>query len=698
MAGHSRASSLQLALLSLLSAFLLFQVQPVIGKFILPWFGGGPGVWTTSMLFFQVLLFAGYAYAHGLTRLPGRWQFLIHGVIVLAAVFMLPIAPGEKWRPANGDDPVSRILLLLLANVALPYFALSSTSPLVQVWFSRADESRKPWKLYALSNIGSLAALLSYPFFFEPRWDVVEQTRMWSGAFVVFAVLSWLGARADLRAPTAPLAAEVGPGADDASTTAVSWWRRALWLALPAVASALLLATTNHLCEDVAVIPFLWVLPLALYLGTFIICFERERWYARPLWAPAAMLLLVAAGAHEGLADAAWFHHDLAPDFRHEIALVGAAMYLGCMVCHGELSRLKPAPRHLTEFYLFMSAGGALGGMIVSLLAPRIFNTYAEWPLALVVTFAIAALSLVRAAWSRAGWARRVALFAVVTGSTVAGQWFVSKLMGEKDETRIDVVRNFYGVVSVHEDYDANGAGWRTLYHGSIIHGHQYLSPEWRNEPLSYYGHDTGIGRALLTLKGRKDARVGVVGMGTGTTASYGEKGQVFRFYDINPEIPRIARKHFHFLGDLEKRGGRVDVVMGDARQSLEHEPPQNYDVLLLDAFSGDAVPVHLLTREAFEIYRRHMKPDGIIAVHVSNRYLALAPVVERLAAAISMKTTRVVTELDGFDEYTSYVLVTNNDAFLKANPSEAPDKNEPPAPSLWTDRRHNLFEILLKE
>lgn len=698
MVPHSRlASSLQLGALSLLSAFLLFQVQPVISKFILPWFGGSPGVWTTSMLFFQVLLFAGYAYAHGLTRLPRKWQFIIHGALVLAAVCSLPIAPDSKWKPSSGDDPVSRILLVLLANVALPYLVLSSTSPLVQVWFSRASAGSKPWRLYALSNIGSLAALLSYPFFFEPRWDVMEQTRMWSAAFVVFALLSGLGAHRDWRTRSIAGDGEAATATRDSQEHSPSWSQRLLWLLLPAIASVLLLATTNHLCQDVAVIPFLWVLPLSLYLLTFIICFEHERWYVRPLWALPALLLLFAAGTHENLKEVKWLHLDLTPNFQCEIALISAAMFAGCMICHGELARRKPDPRHLTEFYLLMSAGGAVGGLFVSLAAPRLFKTYAEWPIALMVTYVIAALVLLRASWSLPRNWRRLALPCVTAGSTILGLWFVGRTDAEAGST-IEITRNFYGVVSVLEDHDDKGAGWRTLYHGSIVHGYEYLSPEWRNEPLSYYGRETGIGLALRPLENRPDARVGVVGMGSGTVAAYGGKGQVFRFYDINPEMVRIARQRFYFLEEMEKRGGKVEVVMGDARQSLERDEPQHFDVLLLDAFSGDAVPVHLLTREAFEIYLRHMKPDGIIAVHVSNRYLALAPVVEQLAASLKMKTTRVTTELEGFHENSSYVLVTNNEAFLKANPTESPGANEPKAPAYWTDKRSNLFEIFLKD
>lgn len=692
------ASSLHLGALSLLSAFLLFQVQPVISKFILPWFGGSPGVWTTAMLFFQVLLFAGYAYAHGLTRLPMRWQWIIHSALVLAAVCALPIEPDAKWKPTGTDDPVGRILIVLLANVALPYFVLSSTSPLVQVWFSRAGKDRSPWRLYSLSNIGSLAALLSYPFFFEPRWDVTQQTRMWSYAFVAFAVLSWWGALRDRK--TRSLAdGEAAPASSTVTElgAAPSWSRRLVWLLLPAVASVLLLATTNHLCQDVAVIPFLWVLPLSLYLLTFIICFEHERWYVRPLWALPALLLLFAAGTHEALKEAPWLLLNLTPNFQSEIALICSAMFLGCMVCHGELARRKPDPRHLTEFYLLMSAGGALGGLFVSLAAPRLFKTYAEWPLALMLAFAIASVVLLRIAWSLRGNLRRLALLCATSVATALGLWFASSA-GSKADSSLETVRNFYGVVTVQEDADEAGGAWRTLYHGSIIHGYQYMAPEWRNEPLSYYGNETGIGRALLSLKDRPDARVGVVGMGTGTVAAYGRKGHTFRFYDINPEIVRIARQHFYFLEEMEKRGGTVEIALGDARLTLEREEPQRFDLMLLDAFSGDAVPVHLLTREAFEIYLRHLKPDGIIAVHVSNRYLILAPVIERLAASLNLKTTRITTELDGFYEHSSYVLMTNNEGFLKANPSDSPEAGEPEAPTLWTDRRHNLFEIFVKD
>lgn len=774
---------LLLSLLSLLSAFLLFQVQPVISKFILPWFGGSPGVWTTCMLFFQVVLFAGYAYAHALTRLRPRTQFIVHSVLVFGALICLPIAPGDGWKPAGDEDPVGRILLLLLGTVGLPYFVLSSTSPLTQVWFTRALPEKSPWRLYALSNLGSLAALLSYPFFIEPRWDVMQQTQFWSFGFVVFGALS---IRMAWR--TAPVEMQALEKADAAADPAPRWWQRLLWVLLPAVASAILLATTNHVCQDVAVIPFMWVAPLSLYLITFIICFEHQRWYVRGLWSVLALGIIFVTLAEKKI------DFDVTPNYIAEIVWCFGAMFLTCLICHGELARLKPAASRLTEFYLLMSAGGAVGGLLVSLVAPRVFVTYLEWPLGLIIAFGIAALALM-ASLLHGGWRSlclRLLVFAGVFVSLhfllkqvpdkISTQWLswlpvlsqgyhslwsdlCQALKGEWHDTpelieaaydisswktvaslgaivggfaallwrikskrlhliccapvlwisgigiwhlchwslnvdkRLERVRNFYGAVNVDEDWD-NGLEntYRTLTHGGIVHGMQNLGADYRDVPVTYYGRESGIGRSLLTLTDKPEARVGIVGMGAGTTACYARKGQKWRFYEINPEIPRLARKHFTYLSDAETRGASMQTIIGDARLMLEREEDQQFDVMLLDAFSGDAIPVHLLTQEAFAIYRRHMKPDGIIVVHVTNSYLALAPVVEKLAADIGWKITRIMTEEEGDLDSTDYVMVTLNEAFLKATPAEEPEDPEPKNVPLWTDKRHDLFQILMMD
>lgn len=695
--------------LALLSAFLLFQVQPMISKFILPWFGGSPGVWTTAMLFFQVVLFGGYAYAHLLTRLPHRVQWLVHGVVLLAAVVMLPIAPSDAMKPSGNEDPTFRILLLLLSSVGLPYFALSSTGPLVQVWFSRASRGGAPWRLYALSNLGSLAALISYPFFFEVKWDVLEQTTLWSFAFGSFAVLSLLLVWRDRKLapehaePEDPLAE--APPAGHAPT----WWRRVLWLVLPALASVLLLATTNHVCQDVAVVPFLWVIPLSLYLLTFIICFEHERWYQPVLWSLIAVpAVLLAAGYLEldwdwkntftlpliGNVELPW-EWDLT--YKLELAICFGAMFLGCMMCHGELVRLKPDPKHLTEFYLWMSAGGALGGLLVSLVAPRVFTTYLEWPIALMAAFVVGMVPLVRAAATKPPRACRDLVAMPLLALMVTGVYFM-KDWGFYLPDRLERVRNFYGAISVEEESDEEYGFWRTLHHGGIVHGLQNFGEGDREEPFSYYAHESGIGRALDSIAEKPDAKVGIVGMGTATVAAYGKPGHTFRFYEINPAIVEIARKHFTFLEDMEKRGGKVEVMLGDARLSMEREESQQFDVLLLDAFSGDSVPVHLLTKEAFEIYQRHMKPDGIIVVHCTNRYLALASPVTKIAQEMGYGTTRIGTDSEGDYDITDYLLVTNNQAFLDANPEESPFEETLLDVPAWTDKRHNLFEILEKE
>ena len=754
-------TALLLCSLSLLGAFLLFQVQPVMSKFILPWFGGSPGVWTTCMLFFQVVLFLGYAYAHALTLLPRRWQGLIHAALALTALAFLPISPTDAWKPAGGEDPAFAILKLLAATVGLPYFVLSSTSPLVQVWFARALPGGRPWRLYALSNAGSLLALLSYPFFFEPRWDVVRQTVIWSAAFVAFVLLSLGGVWRDRGSDDGAAGEEVE------ASPAPRWWQRFLWVALPAMASIMLLATTNHVCQDVAVIPLMWVAPLSLYLLTFIICFEHQRWYAPALWALPAMALLFLVIGWEDLSDHwntfAGHHSWLAAwktNFIGELVACFAAMFLACMVCHGELTRLKPAHSRLTEFYLLMSAGGALGGLVVSLVAPRVFSTYLEWPLGLIGSFLIATVVVGREAWlarrtwvrvvlgialavSWAGlllgsgwgfgvdglarvfktfvlwqkvlnsglvlaavtlvviaWLRRrnnvqpVLLTLLVVVSTLAALFM--QVLGFNEEKRLEQVRNFYGVISVSEDYDPGlETPFRKLSHGTITHGIQNLG-EWREQPITYYGRQTGIGLALETLKNKPGARVGVVGMGAGTVGCYGMPGQVYRFYDINPDIVRLAKKYFTYLDDLEKRGSKLEIVIGDARLSLEREASQQFDVMLLDAFAGDSVPVHLLTREAFEIYKRHLKPDGIIAVHVTNTYLRLAPVIQKVAASLDMKTTRVETDEDGDDYSTDYVLVTNNAPFLAAHPTSGLSPEEARLDvTAWTDKNHSLFRIL---
>ena len=665
------------------------------------------------MLFFQIVLFLGYAYAHGLGRLPRRAQWAIHSVLVLGALVVLPIAPSASWKPTGNEEPVGRILLLLVANVALPYFVLSSTSPLVQVWFSRSERTGSPWRLYALSNIGSFVALLSYPVLIEPRLDVMEQTRVWCWAFGLFALISLFSAYLDFK--KAPSQSEAESSAQSGTDVPPTWWKRMLWVFLPATASVILLATTNHICQDVAVIPFLWVAPLGLYLITFIICFEHERWYRPLAWALLAIPVVLLASGYKELPFNALNESEVAKSVCHffnlestpkellksywaQLGICLGAMFLGCMLAHGELTRLKPSSKYLTEFYLLMSAGGALGGLLVTLLAPKIFTTFLEWPIGLMVCYLIAVWIVLRVMLNVRLKFARIGLSASVA---VLGLSALPSLLdwGLTVAPRLERVRNFYGSISVEKFWNADKKCQQLkFHHGGIVHGTQFLTPEWQQTPVSYYPRESGIGVALDSLAQKKDARVGVVGMGTATTAAYGKEGHYFRFYDINPDIIRIAMTHFTYVTDLQARGGKVDNILGDARLNMEREEPQNFDVLLLDAFAGDSIPVHLVTREAFEIYRRHLKPDGIIVVHVTNRYLMLAPVVEKLAEAVGYKTSRIITKHSDPFEYTDYVIVTNNESFLAEHPRDTKGYDKKLDVPVWTDVRHDLFGILEKD
>lgn len=694
LTGHPRVTSMNyiFCLVSLLGAFLLFQVQPMISKFILPWFGGSPGVWTTCMLFFQMVLFGGYSYAHVLTRRRPSTQAWAHVALLVLAAVLLPIIPDASLKPAGSENPSWRILMLLLATVGLPYFVLSATSPLVQVWYSRVYPNSLPWRLYALSNIGSLTALLTYPILIEPRWDVVNQAWIWSGTFAVFALLMGACAIGEWKRGTSAAARRLHEEEKkDARAPGPGVLRRISWVLLPAFASLMLLATTNHVCQDVAVIPFLWVIPLALYLITFIICFDHPRWYVRPVWAVPAMIAIFLTS---GLYNHPW---DWTPGFIMELVVHFASMFLICMVCHGELARLKPGTSHLTEYYLLMSAGGALGGLAVSLIAPLVFTTFMEWSLAIAFGFVLVSwVAFLGLRQSKIPPIRSFGGPVLAVLSAVAlvfiFNWEFLSFGGALDRSR-----SFYGTLRVNVRTDDQCGKFHSLYCSGTEHGRQNMDPAKRRDPLTYYGRETGVGMVLERLKSQPDAKVGIIGMGTATVACYAEPGQTYRFYEINPDVVTMAKKWFTFISDLEARGAKYELALGDARLSLDHEEPQHFDALMLDAFSGDSVPVHLLTREAFEIYQRHLNPDGVIAVHITNKYLNLAPVVERLAKEFGYLTTRQC--IDPGDQpghyQPDYLLLSKDAEFIRAHPPVPPDYARDLEVPLWTDHAHNLFQIL---
>jgi SAM-dependent methyltransferase len=597
-----------------LSAFLLFLVQPILAKQILPWFGGAAIVWTLCMVFFQLVLLLGYAYAHWLSRnTAGARQAWIHAALLAASLAFLPMAPDAAWKPQGGENPAARILLLLFATVGLPYFQLSSTSPLVQAWFARAAPGASPYRLFALSNFASMLALLGYPFLVEPWLTNARQSIAWSAGYVLFVALCALLAWRSRGLP--PLTVEGGQIAAVAQEPPPAARSIVLWLALAALGSATLLAVSNHLTQNISSIPLLWVVPLAVYLLTFILCFESSRWYRPGLYLASLVWLLGVM---------AWFLADKSLQFEllWQIAVFTVGLFFVCMFCHGELAARRPGPRHLTLFYLMVSLGGVIGGALVGIVAPVTLPGYLELEISLV---AVAILALVtnlhRPPWSIA------ALGVAVAGTTGALAYRVHTFT----EDTVHIERNYYGVLRVKQNHvmiKGVDTPYRSLVHGAILHGEQWLSEKYRRSATTYYKTTSGIGRLLIELEG-KPIKVGIIGLGAGSIAVYADADDTYRFYDINPAVPRIANTWFTYIKDSP---GRIETVLGDARLSLEREPPQDFDVLAVDAFSGDSIPVHLITVEAFTEYLRHMKPEGVIAFHVSNRFLDLKPVLLAIA------------------------------------------------------------------
>lgn len=674
-----------LPLAVLWSAFLLFQVQPLISKTILPWFGGSPTVWTTCMLFFQVVLFAGYLYAHLLaTYVPKRWQGIIHAGLMVAALLLMPISPGENWKPSPDVWPPGYILLLLVTHLGLPYFLLAANGPLLQHWFSQLAPGKTPYRLYALSNIGSLAALLTYPFLVEPNWTLPTQSGAWSWGYAGFALLLIPIAVAIVRNQRDPQ--EAVESTEQSTDEAVPGWKTlAAWLALPAFACVMLLATTNHVCQDMAVVPFLWVVPLSLYLLTFIFCFDGEGWYRRSWLGWMAIGSIVSISLLEllgGMLDIGWV----------AVSYFGALFFV-CMICHGELVRLKPATRHLTLYYLMISGGGALGGMFVSLVCPLIFSQYYEMPLSLIVAFGLALFVTVSSLEKRFGsiplWSMGVLFFGML--AMLSGQ------LRSFQSHYLESQRNFYGVLSIGQVPTNDGESILAMYHGRIMHGFQYQADAKRQVPTSYYARNTGVGLTLARLPKQSGKRVGVVGLGAGTLAAYGNEGDYYRFYEINDDVIEMAKESFTFLQYCK---AEHEMVLGDARLSLEREPDQQFDLLVLDAFSGDAIPTHLLTREAFRIYQRHLAEGGVLAIHVSNKHLDLRPVVLGTCDEFDLETLYITTTPDAATHQTGsqWIIASKNRQFLSDDTMQSAATHLGPHmvyAKPWTDNFSNLLEVL---
>jgi hypothetical protein len=662
-----------------LSAFLLFQVQPMIGKMILPWFGGSASVWTTCMLFFQMVLLLGYFYSHWVIRFLSPYrQSILHGSLLLASLLLIPIVPSEAWKPSGAENPTLRILGLLTVSIGLPYFVLSTTGPLLQAWYARERSGLVPYRLFALSNFGSMLALLAYPLAIEPVFPTRVQSYLWSGLFACFVaacgMLAWRGR----KGKTIVVAQhQEGP--------VPRWTNKILWAALAACPSILMVADTSFLTENIAPIPMIWVAPLALYLLSFILSFESEGWYQRKIYLPllvaglAALAYLPTLGLSE------------IPIYQ-SMAINLSAFFIACMVCHGELARLQPHPSHLTGYYLMLAIGGALGGFFVGVIAPYWFNGNYELSIGIVLTGLVAAIAIIpKAKFARPAW-RNFTIASILT-LLLSLSWIRIAYHIEENDGAEVMVRNFYGALKVFSD---TVDGYRTMMHGQIIHGRQFTSTDKLTYPTTYYSADGGAGKALQIKAAQGTLRVGVIGLGVGTLVSYGRKGDYFRLYDIDPLVIDIAHNNFSYLSQT---AATTEIILGDARLQLESEAPQQFDVLVVDAFSGDSVPVHLLTFEAFALYFKHLKPDGVLAVHITNRFLDLRPVV-KTAADHFARQVRLVDFAGDHDRLifrSRWALISgdrsffNHPSLIGATPISVRNDFQP-----WRDGYSSIFSILL--
>jgi SAM-dependent methyltransferase len=683
----------------LLSAFLLFLIQPTIGRLILPWFGGAPAVWTTCMLFFQSLLFAGYLYAHLLsTRLPLRSQLIIHALLLLIAATLINLQPAPLWKPRDSSVPIPRILLLLSLTAGLPYFVLSATSPLLLKWLAVAAPDLRSHRLYALSNAGSLAALLCYPALLEPLLPLTSQTTLFNWTFRLFAAscagcLAWMH-RTAVRTPAAPTEPPAKPSAPVAAGRTPQSAPVARWFGLSCLASVMLLAGTTEICQDVAVIPFLWIAPLALYLLSFIFCFESDRWYRRGIFAGLTAVSIPVLS---------WLHlFGLRVHFLVQLCAWLTGLFSIFMLCHGELARSRPGTQRLTLFYLTLAAGGAAGGLICGIAAPLLLPALWEHHPGLLA----AALLAFYVWFDHRAWLhpdRRPPVLAAAAAIVVISTVLLDFASSFSEYTAsIASSRNFYGVLRIENYPDEDAV---LMKHGRIIHGLQFRGLP--AVPTTYYGYQSGVGRAITALREQsagtdRGLRIGLVGLGTGTLAAWGRPNDTLVFYEINPDVVRLAREQFSFLKDCPSA---VEIIEGDARLSLEFEEPRQFDLLVLDAFSGDAIPIHLLTREALAVCRRHLKPGGILAYHISNVHFDLSRVTAGLADAAGMTCIQLDEPFIADDDTgrpkisapgSRWSLLTDSASVLDADVLQQTAGLPPKSARIvWTDDHSNLLQVL---
>jgi hypothetical protein len=719
-----------------LSAALLFAVQPMFTKMVIPKLGGSPSVWSVAMVFFQATLLAGYAYAHLLTTyLPGRRSVVVHVAVMAAAVFFLPLAVAPWWGRPPADATAALWLIGLFAvSIGLPFFALSANGPLLQAWFARTDHpsAANPYFLYAASNIGSFLALLSYPFLIEPFSRLGQQTVAWAALFVVLiALIAWCGVLM-LRAPRSDEAV-----AAEAPSAPPTWVDAAKWIVLAAVPSALLISVTSYISTDIAAAPFMWVIPLALYLLTFVIVFST-----RPIlphsWMvaiePVFIVALVGMAVFEIRKYPLWL-----------LVLNVVAFFVIALVCHGELSRRRPDARHLTAFYMWMSTGGVIGGIFAGLIAPNIFTWVAEYPALIVLAILCRPGLAMPTDWkTRLLWLAAAAVVAVaaypgltaryvtdenVFNWTIGAMLVIAGLVSREplpfaaviavafiighaykpDAEQRETMRSFFGVHKITETTDGQ---YRVFLHGTTIHGAERLRDDSGNPitdkpPLiTYYHPNSPMGVTVKAVRARVGGpiKVAVVGLGTGTFACHAEPADSFTFYEIDASVQKMARDPNHF-SYISKCKPDVPVVLGDARLTLA-EAKEKYDLIVLDAFTSDAIPIHLMTRESMAIYLNALAPHGIVLLHISNRHMELSSVVAGIAHAnglVSMVNNRGSREGEEDAKYifTSTVVISareREDFGILLQDTDWTEIVPPPGQRIWTDDYSNVIGAVIRQ
>ena len=680
---------------------LLFSVQPMIAKSILPSYGGTAAVWTTCMMFFQIVLVLGYGYSHLLRRrLSPKAAFILHAIVLTVAGIGLLILPATP-DAVQGSNLTVSIIVTLATSIGLPYFALSTTSSLVQAWHHTLQATRanpastvSTYRLYALSNFGSLLALAAYPFLIEPWIPLKYQTLWWSWAFIGFAAIClWAGSS------TLSVSHWAEPQENEdlpvTQNKRVSLAIIPIWFLLAFCPSVLLLATTNLMCQEIASVPFLWILPLSLYLLSFMICFDRPEFYRRRFFGPLLFLSVVAS---IGVVQA-----HIYVSIVLQVAGLACVCFSMAMVCHGELERLKPPPNQLTLFFLIVAIGGACGGVFVTLLAPVLFDSFLEFQLSLLLGIGL----MIASVWlapsrlgTTAGSNSSLSKYAYCGAALLVAAMVLASLMYQlSPEFRPDEIfrdRNEYGLVRVSE-----ADGYRRFISGNVDHGGQPVAEIDSLKPSGYYGPSSGIGiasRRIHEINGvdQKNSSIAVVGMGIGAMLAWCEPEDQFTFYELNPLVEVIALEHFSYLSQFQNQ---ATVNIGDGRVLLERQLEESgsgqFDIIAMDAFSSDAIPQHLLTIECFQLYLKHLAPDGILVAHITNRFVDLAPVVYSAAQELKLNTYFRTDSVAGGKHKTTWILLSRNADFDQADWMRLLEcDKEETTPVRWTDDFASLGSV----